>query len=781
MSTHAVRSWLCVGALAALIAVFALRTWPHLHIETDLLALLPSAPANQAESLAVDEYANRASRRMLFLVGDLDASRARNAAAAFAQALRASRSFEAVEQQLDASVLASLRDERDARFGRLSARHRALLENGEGATLRQEALGALYSPIGLVGPFSFADDPFGLSAAYLRDSATSVGAAHPQGDALVVERDGKTYALVAAVMRDDPFALAAQDLAMDALTRAKSAALAHAPDAEILTSGVLPHAAAGARQAQLEIGTFGSLGLAGVILLMLATFRSMRPLLLTMVALAVAALAGFVVCHEVFGNVHVLTLTFGTSLTGVAVDYSVHYFAARLAPANSPPEMRGDSPTQAIAHLSPSLLTVCGTTIVGYLALFVAPIEGLRQIALFSAAGLVAACACVIGLYPWLDRGAFTARRPLWVEVLNARSARGWLAPRALAVIALAVVVVGAFGASRLRPVDDIRSLQRSPAALMQEEARVRDVLALDFDTRFVLVTGASAEEVLQREEQVTNVLRESIARGDVRAYLAVSSHVPSLQRQRDDYALLARTVYAAGGDVEVLLAAAGFDRSAIDRHRGEFLDAAQSQLDPESWLASPASAPFRQQWLGRIGDRHASVVALDGLVNPEAVRKAVSTLPGVRYVDRVAEISAVLTRYREVTTVLLGLVIVLIAAVLALRYGPRPAMALVAPPFGAALLTLAALAALGQPFTLLHVLSLLLVLGMGVDYSVFLRQDRNAAALLAVGICTLTTLLSFGLLGFSSVPFVRAIGLTVSLGISFAFLLSFVARPRLV
>lgn len=781
MTTLATRSWLCAAALAALIAVFALRTWPHLHVETDLLALLPRATADQAERVAVDEYASRASRRLLFLIGDREGDDARKAAAAFAKTLEASPSFESVQQRLDDGLWASLRDERATRFARLSARHRALLQKGEGATLRREALSALYSPIGLSGPFTFAEDPLGLAGSYLRDGATAIGAAQPRGDALVVERDSVTYALVAAVMRGDPFSLRAQDLATDAVTRAKSAAKAVAPHVRIVSSGVLPHAAAGAQQAQREIGTFGTLGLVGVIVLMLTTFRSVRPLLLTIFALSVAALAGFVVCHEVFGNVHVLTLTFGTSLTGVAVDYSVHYFAARLAPAGSRHDAVGDTPAKAITHLTPSLLTVCGTTIVGYLALFAAPIEGLRQIALFSAAGLVAACACVLGLYPWLDRGSVRARRPAWVESLNARSARGWLSTRALVVVAIGVLVLGVFGASRLKAVDDIRTLQRSPAALLQQEAQVRDLLRLDFDTRFLLVTGSSAEEVLQREERVTEVLRAAVERGDLRAFLAVSSHLPSLQRQRADYALLARTVYAESGDAYAALTAAGFEPSVVDAQREAFRAASDRVVQPEQWLASPASAPFRAQWLGRVADQYASVVALDGLANADSVRASVASLPGVRYVDRVAEISAVLARYREVATLLLGLVIVLIAVVLAVRYGPRPAVALVAPPFGAALLTLASLAAIGQPLTLLHVLSLLLVLGMGVDYSVFLRQDRNAAALLAVGICTLTTLLSFGLLGFSSVPFVRAIGLTVSFGIAFAFLLSFIARPRLV
>ena len=83
-----------------------------------------------------------------------------------------------------------------------------------------------------------------------------------------------------------------------------------------------------------------------------------------------------------------------------------------------------------------------------------------------------------------------------------------------------------------------------------------------------------------------------------------------------------------------------------------------------------------------------------------------------------------------------------------------RPALAL----------TLATLGLLHEPLNLFHVLSLLLVLGLGVDYAIILREGRSHQAVLAVFLSMTTTLISFGLLGFSSVPFVRSIGITVAL-----------------
>ena len=93
--------------------------------------------------------------------------------------------------------------------------------------------------------------------------------------------------------------------------------------------------------------------------------------------------------------------------------------------------------------------------------------------------------------------------------------------------------------------------------------------------------------------------------------------------------------------------------------------------------------------------------------------------------------------------------------------------------------LTLATLGLLHEPLNLFHVLSLLLVLGLGVDYAIILREGRSRQAVLAVFLSMTTTLISFGLLGFSSVPFVRSIGITVALGVAYTFLIALAAKPR--
>ncbi len=75
-----------------------------------------------------------------------------------------------------------------------------------------------------------------------------------------------------------------------------------------------------------------------------------------------------------------------------------------------------------------------------------------------------------------------------------------------------------------------------------------------------------------------------------------------------------------------------------------------------------------------------------------------------------------------------------------------------------------------------MHVLALLLLLGMGVDYGIFLEEAqgvRRARGWLAVVLASVSTLLSFGLLSLSATPALHFFGTTMLIGITTIALLT--------
>jgi predicted exporter len=88
-----------------------------------------------------------------------------------------------------------------------------------------------------------------------------------------------------------------------------------------------------------------------------------------------------------------------------------------------------------------------------------------------------------------------------------------------------------------------------------------------------------------------------------------------------------------------------------------------------------------------------------------------------------------------------------------------------------ASVVAVAAQGWLGEPFQLAHILALLLLLGMGVDYGIFLLEhEGDGAAWLAVVLGAASTWLAFGLLALSSTPALHAFGLTLMIGIAFVW-----------
>lgn len=193
--------------------------------------------------------------------------------------------------------------------------------------------------------------------------------------------------------------------------------------------------------------------------------------------------------------------------------------------------------------------------------------------------------------------------------------------------------------------------------------------------------------------------------------------------------------------------------------------------------LKTSLGAALKPLWL-----RDATVVMLHA-PSREALAEfsTLDSLPGVHFVDRTGDISALMKRWRVgMTELLLGGYLVIFAA-LFWRFRSRAWRALL-PTLIASSLALGLVGFLGEPLSLFHVLALWLLLAMGVDYGIFLLEhsEEQGEAWLAVGLGAVSTLLSFGLLAISSTQAIHAFGVTLGAGITIVWLMSplFVPLP---
>ncbi len=580
--------------------------------------------------------------------------------------------------------------------------------------------------------------------------------------------------LLSAELAGSPFSFAVQAQVAPLIAGLRRELPDRFPGTELLVAGVLPHAIAGTQRARTEISIVGLGSLVGIVALFLAVFRSWRPLGLSLAVILVGCLAGFAACLLAFGQVHLLTLVFGASLVGISVDYALHFFCEgfRLGVAWSP--------QAALAHIFAGITLGLITTIIGFAGLFFAPFPALRQMAVFSSAGIAFAYGTVVTCYPLLTRAPIPPHAPPLLPLL-ARYARLWRRrwgwPQLVGCMFIAAVL--AVGCLRLSAEDDIRLLQSPDPEVLREDQRVRAALGQAPASQFFLVEGRDRGELLAREEALTAKLRTLEQAGTLGGHRALSDVLPSPVRQAENRALLASLIEDDPARLQRLGDAVGLEDGVLQSYAAAFREArGRPPLSLDEWRQGPLAAAYADLWLGPTARGLVAAVSLDGVRDAQGLRRLADPGQGVHLIDQVGALSALFGEHRRSTVTLTLAAYLAVTLLLELRYGLRGGLVVMTPPLLAAFGSLGLLGLLGQPISLLNIMALLLVLGIGVDYALFFRETgvESDTTMLAIALSAITTILAFGLLAFSATAAIHAFGLTVMIGISIAFLLSPIA-----
>ncbi len=759
--------WAGISVAAAVAAALLLGRYAP--VQTDLLALLPATERSAAAERAVAAMRDAAGNRAVFLIGEEDAASARRAAGLFAAQLRGSGAFTSVQLEVpDVDPQRFTAAHREFRFGLLTDADRAVLADGS-FDIEQWLLRRLNDPFRTPLGGTLSQDPFGFFDNFI----ASLPYRHLRfdlDDGLLVVR-GETkgargiHVLVSAELAGSAYDDRIQRSSIAAVAAAETAVHRLAPQAEVLRAGAVFFAESARSSAERDVELIGAGSLIGIVLLMLAVFRSVRPLalgLLTVLTGLGAAVSVTVLAH---GEVHVLTLVFGASLIGEAIDYSIQYFSLY---AGAGPQWE---PKRGLAAVRAGLSLALATSALGYGALMLMPFPAVRQIALFALAGLLAAYLSVLLILPELlkrpyagDIGRISRPASRLLEWWSAR-----VGPKPAAAVVLTLLVLCVPGWLQLRADDDVRALSSRPAALLEQEARIRSLTGVELGARFFVVEAATAEAALQAEERLTARLRPLVETGELAHYHAVSSFVPSAARQEENRQLLRKNLELDGQRLAEKFRHIGLKSAAAGNLAAAYRESEGRLLTPQVWVASPTAAAFRHLWLGRTGESFASVVVPAGAADNRALEALGAEIPGVTFVDQAASVSRLFGQYRRNLSYGLGVALLLVLGLLSWRYGLWGGAAVLLP----AVLGMAAALALGgyagSAATLFNVMALLLVLGVGVNYSIFLIEGRARAGTtgIAVALSAATTMLSFGLLAFSGTPALAGFGATLLAGIA--------------
>jgi len=729
-------------------------------LETSFLALLPSSEQQPEIAKATRQHNELNNRKMIWLAGAATSQEAIGHAQKLKQQLEQSRLFNKVVLEFpQQQYIEQYRQLFLYRYQLLDAQTQEMLVKNPEALIRQN-LEILNSPIGQMQAADLERDPSLIFSRYF--SAQNPVKLNLEQGIVVLSDQHRFWALLLTDLQDKRLQLDKLET-LSSLVNSATGQI-KADGGELLVSGMALFTAHGAESAKQEISTVGIGSSLGIIVLLWATFRSVRPLLLSSLAIGSGLLAALVICVLFFGKIHILTLVFGASLIGVADDYAQHFLCDSFGEKDW-------NPRKGLKFILPGLSLGLMSNLLSYAGLGFSPFPGLQEVALFSAMGLLFAWLTVVMLFPLLLTGfAFDHQPgilklttyweqhwPLWVS-----KNRRWLG------LMLAVFIAG--GLWMLKPQDDVRLLQSPPAELLRTADKIRSLFPMSPDNQFFLVSGKDQADWHQNEQRLLERLGALKQQKALSAYEGLSNYWPDASQQQQNYQLLKHKLYGSGL-LERYMNDLGFDPAAVKAEHKQFAEAERNTLALPEWLAA-ADESKRQLWLGCDEGRCQSTVTLTGISDISAL-SMLQNLPGVAWVDQVESVSSLFARYRIRASGLLLVAFCLATLGLGVKFGWRNSATIMSVPVVALAVSLAMLGWFDQLFSLFNLFALLLVLGIGVDYGLFffMAGDRRVSTSLGVTLSAVTTLLAFGLLAISSTEIVHAFGFTVTAGIVTALL----------
>ncbi len=610
------------------------------------------------------------------------------------------------------------------------------------SALFERFVGRLTQPAPLT-LFSVKEDPFGFAANWMLERAANLPVTK-KGDLWVVP-DGVEEWLFSAFKVNAALVYNGSGRLNQAIENLKHT-LSEKGTAYVLAAGMPIFSDHAAQTAQREISILGSASALLVVIFAWIWFRRLQILGLVLLVIAQATIVAIGMTLWICDGIHLIALVFGTSLIGITIDYTAHYFGKRYAQAPL-------SPQESVKRLFPSLSLALASTLIAFVMMAMIPMTGVKQMAVFCASGIVSAFCAVMLWLPILDCAKGTLNQQLarigaWLNrfprLTDYTKSLQWL-------LGLSALALCAAGAVTLKPSTSLYELNNAPQSIIQESAQVTALLKMPSSTQYFIVKGESVQAQLLAQETLNTKLN-AMNLPDVR-FSSMSDWVMSDARRGQVQALQYAVIDAINPQVTEFLGSPIEKRYFANVDSGTRLALLQSKAGLSELLLTLTP--------------EASLVQIRGLTaqNIASVRAMGEDIAGVTWVDFAQEISETLQHYRDWMTVLLFASFVASGLLLFARFGREAWRAFIPTVLGLAM-TVSLLSLCGMSFSLFTVLALILLLGLGFDYGIFMTSARaDPATSATVAFAALTTFVSFGLLSFSSTPALQTFGLTVGVG----------------
>lgn len=724
-------------------------------LNASVLAMLPQDKLSTLPPEIEDGFIKRLDKQIIFLIGDKDLDS--HTVSSFIKELEKSKLFSTVDGRLDPDFMSE--------YGKfLFAYKNAFID--ESTRLQLSAEGArsdyvlqnLFSAFMGVSTNELVNDPLLLIRSYqenlLKHHQSKL---ELQNGFLCVKNQEKTYYFIRAELSGEGFSITDTKYAVDKINSIK--AKFEEQGLEILNRGTAFYSYEATKLAQNDIQILGTSTIVLVFLLIFLAYKTLLPVVLVVISCIGGAICASFITLLIFPNLHLMTLVLSLSIVGISVDYSLYYLSARMQSPSS------ETPLETLNKVKRPLILALISTLCAYFALCITPFPIIRQMAIFAIAGLIGAFLTVYFLHPYFALNL--KRRPLPLQNLFKFYFKLYSSKKRALTIFMILIVTSALGLSQLNYQDDISAFQKLPLHLVTQDQKIATLTSQSAEQKWLALYSSNQDELLVKLEKVRDSLNKAQDLSLIKGYQALPLN--SQTTQTSDLKLLEKNLI----NLDTTLKAQGFNL--------ELKPYSQNLLSLNDYLKSPLSHGFKLLYLEKDGT-FATLIGLNEIKDLEKVFKLVKEHePSVILIDRKASFDELFYSLRETILSMLSFALLAVLLLFMIKQGIKDGLRLALPCLLSEALALAIPCLLGFTLNFFNVLALIPVLGMGINYALFFKnqQSKVQTAAFSVTLAMLTTLLTLGILIFSNTQAIAAFGLSLSSGLATAFLLAPSVRTR--
>ena len=487
---------------------------------------------------------------------------------------------------------------------------------------------------------------------------------------------------------------------------------------KIYLTGVPIHSYYASSKSILEINAICILSTLFLVGLFFFYFKNLKLLIPALSSILLGMLCGYSLVNLLFEKVHILTFVFSTTLIGICIDYSLHYFVEK-----------------DINKILKSLTVSFISTSCAFLVLTFSQLELLKQISLFTITGLFCVYSFVVLFYPLISKRFFNDYQiNISVSIKNKK------------IIMLLVIGVILFGLYKLNFNDDIKNMYVPSKKMIQAEKLFAEVTNSNFKTSFVVVDGKDMQDIIEKEEKLAVQFEN---------YQAISKYIPSIKRQLENQQLRKELYDNALNDYAQFLTQEQ-RKTLLNEENAELIEYDNFSILSELML-----------------EKSKSLMILYDAKTPD-----LTNIDGVQYIDLQKNISEKIKDYRNRCLCLILPIMTILLLILSFVYKrPIKAIKVILPSFLSSCFSIAVICIFFKEINMFHILSIFLIIGFGLDYSVFRSSGvKNSKG--AVILSCATSVFSFSLLACTSFKLVSSLGIILSIGLLTSYILSLVLIP---